>query len=112
VGDEFGPVVAADECWGWVEAGELLQHHHDVCGLAAPAHPDGQAETAVLVEQVEGLEPPAIAGGVELEDHRQDLVRVLNMVTSHRAVSRACPVLLAGGGPLQASSRQSRCTHL
>ena len=21
VGDEFGPVVAADQCWGWVKAG-------------------------------------------------------------------------------------------
>jgi len=61
------PVVAADEPWGWVEAGELLQHRHDVFGLAAPAHPDGEAETAVLVDQIEELEPPAIGGGVELE---------------------------------------------
>ena len=102
MGDEFGPVVAADERWGWVEAGELLQHRHDVFGLAAPAHPDGQAETAVLVDHVEELEPPAIGRGVELEVHRPDLVRVLSLVTSHRAVSRSCPLLLAGGGPLEA----------
>jgi len=43
VGDEFGPVVAGDERWGLVEAGELFQHRHDDFGLATPAHPDGQA---------------------------------------------------------------------
>jgi len=102
VGDEFGPVVAADERWGWVEAGELLQHRNDLFGFVAPAHPDGQAETALLVDHAEELEPPAIGGGVELEVHRPYLVRVLSLVTSHRDVSRACPLLLLGGGPLQA----------
>ena len=82
MGDEFGPVVAADERWGWVEAGELLQHRHDVFGLQRlPTPPDGQAETAVLVDHVEELEPPAIGRGVELEVHRPDLVRVLSLVT-------------------------------
>jgi len=67
VGGEFGAVVAADERWGWVEAGERLRHRHDAFELAAPAHPDGQAETAVLVDHVVELEPPAVGRGVKLE---------------------------------------------
>ncbi len=102
MGNEFEFVVAGVERWRWVEAGELFQHRNDVSGLASPAHPEGQAETAVLVDHVEELEPAAVSGGVELEVHRPDLVRVLSLVTSHRAVSRACPLLLAGGGPLEA----------
>jgi hypothetical protein len=96
-----GPFVAADERWGWVEAGELVQHRHHVFGLAAPAHPDGQAEAAVLVDHVEELQPSPIGGGIELEVHGPDLVRVLGLVTPHGAVSRACPLLLSRGGPLQ-----------
>jgi hypothetical protein len=40
--------------------------------------------------------------GVELEVNGTDLVRGLGLMTPHRAVSRACPLLVAGGGPLQA----------
>ena len=112
VGDEFGPVVAADARWGWVEAGELIQHCYHVFGLAAPAHPDGQAETSVLVDHIEELEPPTIGRGVELEVHGPDLVRVLGLATPHRAVSQACPLLLAGGGPLQPLLGQRRCSRL
>jgi len=89
VSDEFGPVVATEERCGLVEAGELFQHRHDVFGLAASAHPDGLAATAVLVDHVEEPEPPAIGRGDELEVHRPDLVPVLSLVMSHRAVSRA-----------------------
>jgi len=63
--------------------------------------PAGQAETAVLVDHVEELEPPTIGRGVELEVHRPDLVRVLSLVTSQKAVSRACTLLPAGGGLLR-----------
>ncbi len=34
VGDELGPVVAADERRYRIEAGELLQHRHHILGLA------------------------------------------------------------------------------
>ena len=101
MGDELRPVVTTDERRPWVNAGELLQHRHYVFDLAAPAHPDGQAETTVLVDHVEELEPPADGRGVELEVHAPGLVRVLGLVTPHRVVIRACPLLLAGGGRLK-----------
>jgi len=78
--------------------------------LQAPAHLDGQAETAVLVDHVEELEPPAIGGGVELE---VQLLRRSPRAT-HRPGAGAQPVDVApsrlpgvpssacGGGPLQA----------
>jgi hypothetical protein len=56
----------------------------------------------VLVEHIEELEPLPIGRGVELEVHGPDLVKVLGLVTPHRAISQACPLLLAGGGPLRA----------
>jgi len=56
----------------------------------------------VLVDHVEEVEPPAIERDVKLEVHGPDLARMLRLVTSLRAVSRACSLLLAGGGPLQA----------
>jgi len=81
VGDELRPVIAADERRRRVEAGEFLQYRHHVFGLAAPAHLDRQAETAVLVDHVEELEAAATRGGV---------------------VTRPGPLLLAGIRPLQA----------
>jgi hypothetical protein len=56
MGNELKPVVAADECRCWLEAGEPRQHRHHVLGLAPPSYPDGQAEAAVLVDHVEQLE--------------------------------------------------------
>lgn len=35
--------------------------------FAAPAHSDDQAEAAVLVDYVQGLEPAAVGRGIELE---------------------------------------------
>ncbi len=78
MGDEFGPVVAGDERWGWVEAGELFQHRHHVFGLAATAHPDGQAEAAVLVDHVQELESAAVSRGIELKNHGPHLVGILS----------------------------------
>ncbi len=63
MGDELRTVVAANERWCWIEAGELLQHRHHILGLAAPPHPDGQAEAAVRVDHVQELEPAAVSGG-------------------------------------------------
>ena len=64
LGDELRPVDAADESWRRVEAGELLQHRHHIFGLAAPAHPDRQAQAAVLVDHVQKFESAAVGGGV------------------------------------------------
>ena len=36
-----------------VDARALLKHRHHILGLAAPAHPDGQAEAAVRVDHVQ-----------------------------------------------------------
>ena len=83
VGDEFGTVVAADECRSWVEAGEILQHRHHILGLAASSDADRQAQMAVLVDHVQELQPPAIGGGVELEIHRPHRVGMLNPLTQH-----------------------------
>ncbi len=55
----------------------------------------------MLVDHVEKLEPAAIGGGVELEVHGPDLVRVLGLPTPHRAVGRTSPLLLAGSRTLQ-----------
>ena len=67
-----------------------------------PAHPDGLAEVAVLVDDIGDLQPPPIGGGIELEVHGPPLLRqLLGAVTPHLAVSRACPLLLSRGGPLQ-----------
>jgi hypothetical protein len=100
VGNELRPVVTTDEPRRWVTAGELLQHHHYVFALAAPAHPDGLAEAAVLVVHDEEFVPSGDGRGVELEVHAPGLVWVLGLVTPHRAVSRASPLLLSGGGRL------------
>jgi len=37
----------------------------------------------VFVNHVQKLETPAIGGGIELEVHRPDLVRVFGLVTTH-----------------------------
>ncbi len=100
--DEFWLVVAADARRRWANAGELLQHRHHVLCSAVPAHPDGHAETAVLVDHIDELEPPAIGGRVEPEVPDPDLVWALGLVTPHRPVNRGCPFLLTGGWPLQA----------
>jgi hypothetical protein len=101
VGNELGAVIAADERRRRVDAGELLQHRHHILGLAAPAHPDRQAETAVLVDHIQELESAAISGGVELEIHGPHLVGMLSPVTPDRAVRGPCPLSLQGSGPLQ-----------
>ena len=66
------------------------------------AHPDGQAKAAVLVDQVQELEAPAISGHVELEIHVPHLVGILSPVASHRSVCGACPLSPPGSRPLQA----------
>lgn len=101
VGDELRPVVTADIGRCRVEAGELLKHRHHVLDLAAPAHPDGQAQAAGLVDHVEELQSPPIGGGVELEVHGPHLVRMLSLVSPHQAVRGAGPFLLARSGPLE-----------
>jgi hypothetical protein len=75
--------------------------HHLLC-FAAPAHPDGLADTDVFVAHLQELESADIGRGVELEVHAPHLVRVLGLVTPHRAVSHACHLVLSRGGPLQA----------
>jgi hypothetical protein len=60
-----------------------LEHRHNILGLAAPAHPDRQAEAAVLVDHIQELESAAISCGVELEVHDPDLVGMLGTVTPH-----------------------------
>jgi hypothetical protein len=102
VGNEFGPVVAADVRRCRVKAGQLFQHRHHVLGLAAPAHSDGQAEAAVFIDHVEELEPPAVSGGVEPEVHGPDLVRVFGLMAPHRTVCWPGLLLLARCWPLQA----------
>ena len=57
MGNELRAVVTANERWRRVEAGQLFLHGHHVLGLAASSHPDGQAETAVLIDHVQVLEP-------------------------------------------------------
>ena len=44
---------------------------------------DRQAETAVLVDHVQELEPAAVGRGIELEIHGPHLVGMVSPVTSH-----------------------------
>ncbi len=55
----------------------------------------------MLIDHVQELEPPTIGHGIELGVHGPDLIRVLGLVTQYGGVSRACPLLLSRGGPLQ-----------
>jgi hypothetical protein len=84
-----------------VDTGELLQHGHHVPGHAPPAHPDRQAEEAVLVDHVQEFEPSAIGGSVELDIHGPFLVGMLGPVISHRAIRQPCTLPLPRRGPLQ-----------
>jgi len=102
MGNELRTVVAADERWRWVEAGEPLQYRHHILGLATPTNPDGQAETAVLIDHVQEFESATVGRGVELEVHGPHLVRMLGVMTPHGAVGGPSPLLLFGRGPLQA----------
>jgi hypothetical protein len=95
MGNELGAVIAADECRCWVEAGELLQHRHHVFGFAASSDADRQAQTAVLIDHVQELQPPTIGGGIELEVHGPDLMRVHGLVTPHGAVGWTSPLLIS-----------------
>ena len=51
LGDQVRPVLESDDHRHRVDARQLLQHNHRVPGLAAPAHPDGQANAAGLVDE-------------------------------------------------------------
>jgi len=55
----------------------------------------------VLVDHVEEHEPPPIGGGVELEVLRPHLAGMFRLVTPHRAVSGARPLLLARSRALE-----------
>ena len=56
----------------------------------------------MLVDHVQELQPTPIGGGVELEVHRPDLMRVFGLVAPHRAIGGTGPLLLSRSGPLQA----------
>ena len=56
----------------------------------------------MLVDHVQELQPPAIGGGIELEVHGPDLMRVCGLMAPHGAVGGPCPLLLSGSGPLKA----------
>lgn len=47
------------------------------------------------VDHVEELEPPPSCGGVELAVLHPHLVGMFSLVTPHREVTWACPLLLA-----------------
>lgn len=58
-GDQFGGVVAADQCWSRAEAGELLKHRF--------VRSDFQVHIGDLVDQVQHLQPATIGCVVALE---------------------------------------------
>jgi hypothetical protein len=72
-----------------------------VLGLAAPAHPDGQTETAVLVDHVQELEPAGVSRGIEPEVHGPHLMGMFSSVTPHGTVRRSGSLALPGSGPLK-----------
>jgi len=56
--------------------------------------------------------PPAIGDGVELEDHRPDLMRVLRLVMLNRTSADLARFSLQGVGLSGPSSRQNPFTRL
>ena len=102
VSNELEAVVRSDECRCRLEAGEFLQHGHQVPGLSAPSHPDRQAHAAVLVDHVQEFEPAAVGRGIELEVHGPNLVGMLSPVTPLVVIGGPCPLLLSGSRPLKA----------
>jgi len=99
--NELRPVVAADVSRSRVDAGQRLQHHHYVLALATPTHAGRQAQTAVIIDHVQEFQPPAISDAIELEVHHLHLVGMFSLVTPHRAVSVARPLLLARSRALE-----------
>ena len=55
-----------------IESGEILHHSHHILCLSEPAHLDGQAEAAVLVDYVQEFEPAAISGCCQLVIYARD----------------------------------------
>jgi hypothetical protein len=83
---------------GGIQAGELVQHVHRMLGLATPPYADHQAHAAVLIDHVQEFQPPAIGGGVELQDHGLDLVRVFGLVRPDGVISGPCSLRLERRG--------------
>lgn len=48
---------------------------------ATPSRVDRQAQTAVLIDLLQEIQPPTIGGGVEPNVHVSDRVRVFGLVT-------------------------------
>ena len=91
-------LIIADERRNWVEAGEVLQHRHHILGLATQTRADLQAQTAVLINHVQKLQPSAIGGGIKLEVHGPDLMQAFGLMAPNGAVGRTSQLLLSGSG--------------
>ena len=98
VGNELGAVITADEPRSWLEAGELLQHGYHDLKLATSPYADLQVQTTALVDHVQKFQPPAVGGGVELEIHSPDLMRVFRLMAPHVAIGETSPLKLYGVG--------------
>lgn len=84
-GDELWAIAVANDRSFRVRAGKILQQQDDILVLAAPHHPDGQSVATIRIDHVQEVEPLAMCGGLELEIHHQQLMRVFGRVTPNRA---------------------------
>lgn len=94
-------VVRSDGRRCQVEPDELLQHHHHIPGQAAPAEPNGQTETAVLIDHIRNLEPAAIGCCDDLEVPGPNPVGLFGAMAPDQAVNGPCSRARPGRGPLQ-----------
>jgi hypothetical protein len=104
VGGELWSVVHADERRRLTAlGGQAIEHGDRGVGVDAPGHHDRQRLAGVLVDDVQQLEHAAVAGRVELEVERPDVVRALRPEPRCRHGRVAKPLALAlPGGHAQA----------
>jgi len=72
---QLGPVVHPHELGpAAAPAGDPVEHPDGVVGIDAPLDLDRQGFAGVLVDEPEQLQHPPVAGGIELEVERPDVV--------------------------------------
>jgi hypothetical protein len=81
LGNDPRALIAADEFRGRLRACQALLHRHQLLSRAAPAYPNCKPKTAVLDDHLHEHKSAVIGGGVELEIHGPNLVRVFGLVT-------------------------------
>jgi hypothetical protein len=86
MGNELRAVVHPQMSGGWILPEEFLNGSNQIHRLAPPADTNGQAGSAVFIENIQELQSAAIHCLVELKVNRPHMVRVLGSQQRSRAV--------------------------